>query len=276
MIAAAPAKPQPVPVAAARPYAQVEDVAADALAGLQPVVVVNRRTDTAIRQVDGAADRPFPTLHSDARGDVMTRLRRVTRGVNERLRGTYGDGNTVYGSVRFVPQADVSRGADAVVAALRAQGDTGVRAYGSVSFIADPSKVDSRTTYAPDDSGSTGVWVRDRSKLPTVVAERLYRSDGAGASPRPDELLRLPRQAARDAVRGWLLSDDLARSDGYIEAQVRRVAPSDVLAAVLDLRDISNVPRRTLIDPGESPAGEARATLEQHLDRLGVPTYHVQ
>ena len=87
MIAAAPAKPQPVPVAAARPYAQVEDVAADALAGLQPVVVVNRRTDTAIRQVDGAADRPFPTLHSDARGDVMTRLRRVTRGVNERLRG---------------------------------------------------------------------------------------------------------------------------------------------------------------------------------------------
>ena len=35
-------------------YIQVEDVAADALAGLQPVVVVNRRTDTAIRQVDGA------------------------------------------------------------------------------------------------------------------------------------------------------------------------------------------------------------------------------
>ena len=48
------------------------------------------------------------------------------------------------------------------------------------------------------------------------------------------------------------------------------------LAAVLDLRDISNVPRRTLIDPGEAPAGEARAALEQHLDRLGVPTYHVQ
>lgn len=261
-------------------YDRVEHVAADALDGLEPVVVVNRRTDTAIRQVDGTADRPFPTIHSSRSSDPVTLARRLVRGVNERIRGTHGEGDdagrTVYGSVRFVPHADVLDGADAVVAALRAQGgDPGVRAYGPVSFVTDPARVGGRTTFASDDSGATGAWVHGREQLPKVVTERLHRSRGSGTGPDPDELLRMPRQAARDAVRGWLLSDDLARSDGYIEAQVRRLAPEDVLATVIDERDSTSVERRPLIDPGTPPSDDQRSALEQHLDRLGVPVHHL-
>lgn len=255
------------------------DVARDALRGLEPVVVVNRRIDVASAQVAGAApDDPFPTIHDDPRGDVRTATQRILRVLKERARGVHGDGpdagRTVYGSVRFVPGEDASTGADAIVAALRRQGNPGVRAYGPVSFVTDPTAIADRTTYAADDSGATLVRIRGRDELARVVAERLERSQDLDGTPKVDELLELEPAAARDAVRGWLLSDALAHHDGYVEAQVRRLAPKDVLAVLVDERP-GDVARRLTIDPGPAPGGDDASRLAQELRRLDLPLHRI-
>lgn len=251
----------------------------EALGGLEPVVVVNRRIDVATAQVSGAPDDPFPTIHDDPRGDVRTAARRLLRGVKERVHGVHGEGpdagRTVYGSVRFVPSEDAAAGADRVVSALRRQGDPGVRAYGPVSFVTNPAAIADRTTFSADDSGATLVRVRDRSELATVVAERLVRSQDIAGTPRLDELLALEPAAARDAVRGWLLSDALAHHDGYVEAQVRRLAPQDVLAVLVDER-AGDVQRRVVIDPGRSATADDARRLERELRRLDVPMHRLR
>lgn len=261
-------------------HARLADIAATALTGLEPLVVVNRRMDTAIAQVNGEADRPFPTIHTDGRRDLRTSINRLTRAVTERVRGTHGTGadagHTVYGSVRFVTADDARSGAMSVVDALQRQGDVGVRAYGPVSFIANPEAIGDRTTFASDDTGFTTAPVRPRSELPTVVAERLLRSDGVASAPDVTRLLQLTDAAASDAVRGWLLSSDLGRSDGYIEAQVRRLAPHDVLATAVDERDTSQVTRLFGIDPGDAvPTRHDMDALDRELARLQVPVAHI-
>src|SRR5690606_16433847 len=110
--------------------------------------------------------------------------------------------------------------------------------------------------------------VRELDELPTVIAERLRRSNGAGGAPAVADLLKQPHAAATDAVRGWLLSDALAGSEDYIEAQVRRMAPEDLLGAVIDTRPNDDVARRVSIHPGAAPgSGQVdalRAALELH------------
>lgn len=265
------------PVRAVPP--QLVDVARDALDGLEPVVVVNRRIDVAASQVAGAAvDDPFPTIHDDPRGDVKTATQRLLRVVKERVRGVHGEGEdagrTVYGSVRFVPAEDARSGADAIVAALRRQGDPGVRAYGPVSFVTDPAAIAGRTTYAADDTGATLARIRDRTELACVVAERLERSQPIDGTPRVERLLALQPAAARDAVRGWLLSDALAHHDGYVEAQVRRLAPKDVLAVLVDERP-RDVARRMAIDPGPAATGDDASRLARELGRLDLPLHRI-
>jgi hypothetical protein len=257
----------------------LHQAAAEALAGLTPVVVVNRRADVAAELLQGPPDRPFPTIHDDPGQAPRTLLRKAVRSANERVRGTHGTGDdagrTVYGSVRFVASEDAAAGADSVVAALRRQGDVGVRAYGPVSFVADPDRIAARTTFAADDSGATLARVRPPQQLADVVVERIGRSQGRPGVPDLTQLQQLPAGAASDAVRGWLLSADLAHSDGYIEAQVRRLAPQDVLAAVIDLRDDAAIERRTMIDPGAVPDADSVQHLRGQLDRLGVSSWTV-
>lgn len=254
-------------------------VASAALDGLEPVVVVNRRVDVASAQVSGTADDPFPTIHDDVRRDVKTSAQRAVRSVRERILGVHGDGadagRTVYGSVRFVPTEDAAAGTDAVVAALRLQGDPGVRAYGPVSFVADPEAIAERTTFAADDTGVSLARIRGRDELATVVAERLARSQELAGTPKLERLLALEPAAARDAVRGWLLSGALAHHDGYVEAQVRRLAPKDVLAVVLDERG-GVTERRPGIDPGAPPDTYDASRLEQDLRRLQLPLHRVR
>lgn len=250
-----------------------------ALDGLEPVVVVNRRVDVASAQVAGGADDPFPTIHDDLRRDVKTAAQRVVRSVRERILGVHGDGadagRTVYGSVRFVSSADAAAGAAGIVAALRGQGDPGVRAYGPVSFVTDPRAIGERTTFAADDTGVSFARVRGRDELATVVAERLARSQDIEGTPKLERLLALEPLAARDAVRGWLLSEALAHHDGYVEAQVRRLTPRDVLAVLLDERE-GAVERRLGIDPGAAPNSEDATRLEQELSRLELPLHRVR
>lgn len=269
----------PPPSAAASRPAALTTIAGDALTGLTPLVVVNRRVDIAQRQVDASSDTPFPTIHGDPRTDAATLARRAVRYVNEHVRGTYGDGDaaghTTYGSVRFVPTEDVAAGAQAIVGELQRQGSAGVRAYGPVTFVTDPEDIATRTTFAADDTGATLARVRTRDELPTVVAERIERSGGVGDTPLAD-LLAMPRSAASDAVRGWLLSNAVGTDSSYIEAQVRRLTPSDVLAAVVDLRGTDDVQRRWLIDPGSSPAQADVERLRSSLDRHDVPTFLIE
>jgi hypothetical protein len=268
-----------IPTIAGRgPSPKLVSIAADALTGVEPVVVVNRRVDTALTQLSAPPDTPFATLHDDARSDPKTRFRKVVRGVNERVRGTYGEGaaagHTTYGSVRFVPTSDAARGAEAVVAALRDQGDVGVRAFGPVSFIADPDSIAGRTTFAADDTGATLAPVRGADELATVVAERIVRSAGRDG-PDPAYLESLAPQAARDAVRGWLLSSELARSDNYIEAQVRRLTTADLLAGVVDLRGDAGVQLRKMIEPGPVPDAADSDAIARGLDAAKVGAWLV-
>lgn len=256
--------------------APLRAIAEDAVANLSPIVVVNRRVDTALDQVAGSPSQPFSTIHTDPPPGVLGRVERTIRGVNERLRGTHGDGpdagRTIYGSVRFVASDDVSAGATAVLDALAKQGDVGVRAYGPVSFVVSPGAVRDRMTIAADDSGATFTPVRPVSDLPEVIIDRLKRSDGAGGAPTIDHLRQLEPAAARDAIRGWLLSDSLGTSGGYMEAQVRRLAPTDLLGTIIDTRPSDEVRRLPGIDPGPPPVDEDVGRLQEQLHRHGLPT----
>lgn len=269
------ASPPPPP-----PRVRLDAITRAAVADLEPIVVVNRRLDAALDQVDGASSEPFPTIHTDPRTDVRTQLRRIYRSVNERVRGTHGDGesagHTVYGSLRFVPVADAREGADAVVAALRRQGDVGIRAYGPVSFVLSPDVMRARASFAADDTGVSTAKVHAPDDVAQVVADRIERDSPSGSAPRVDELLAMPASAARDAVRGWLLTDEIGRSTYYMEAQVRRMAPHDVLAAVVDTRDPARVDRRPHIDPGPTPTRTDVERLRRELDRHHVPTHVIQ
>lgn len=251
-------------------------IAAQAVDGLTPVVVINRRIDTALQNVGDDAATPFSTIHTSPAQDAVTAVRRTSRAVIERARGTHGEGDdagrTVFGSVRFVAADDAAAGADAVLTALQAQGDPGVRAYGPVSLVANPQQVNQRTTIASDDTGATLARVRELDELPHVIAERLKRSNGTSGST-VKELLTLPPASAQQAVRNWLLSDALAKSDSYIEAQIRRVAPNDLLGSVIDARAGAQVVRRPAIDPGASPSQAQVDALMGALQRHGIPAH---
>lgn len=255
------------------PRARLDAIARDALSGLTPVVVVNRRADVALDQVDGASDEPFPTIHTDGRTDLETTMRRAYRSVNEQVRDTHGHGDdaghTVYGSVRFVAAEDAAAGAERVIDALMSQGDVGVRAYGPVSFVLAPDAMRERATFAADDTGVTMARVHAPEDIATVVADRLER--GTPTAPSVERLLQMPSRAAQDAVRGWLLTDDVGGSTGYMEAQVRRFTPGDVFAAVVDARDAASVVRRDQVDPGTTPTGAQIEALSAHLARHEVP-----
>lgn len=257
-------------VAATKPPAPIRAIAAAAVEDLTPVVVVNRRADVALDQAAAGADRPFTNIHDGPRDDVKTELRHLWRATNERVRGTYGEGrdagHTVYGSVRFVEQADARDGAEAVLAALREQGDVGVRAYGPVSFVLDEETMHERATFAADDTGITTAAARPPEDIARVVAERIARNEPDDPGPTVDELLALPHAAATDAVRGWLLSDDVGGSTGYMEAQVRRMTNDDVAGIFVETGDPSAVEHRSGVDPGTAPSAEVTAALDAAFD----------
>jgi len=254
----------------ARPPAPIRAIAEQAVDGLAPVVVVNRRVDTALEQVAAPADRPFTNIHDVRDAGTRTQLRQAWRETNERIRGTFGEGrdagHTVYGSVRFVEEADARRGADAVLDALQEQGDVGVRAYGPVSFVLDDEAMHERATFAADDTGVTLATVRPPEDIARVVAERIARNEPDDAGPTVEELLALPHGAATDAVRGWLLSDAVGGSSGYMEAQVRRMTNDDVAAAFVDTSDPTSVTRREGVDPGAAPDADAADAIADALD----------
>ena len=256
---------------------RLEAIARSAAADLTPFVVVNRRVDTAARTLAQPPDEPLPTIHTDGRTDLTTRVRRIGRAANERVKGIHGDGelagHTGFGSVRFVPQEDAKAGAEHVVQALAKSGDVGIRAYGPVSFVASVNELGDRATYASDDTGATLAWPRSKDELPAVIAERLLRNDAQAAptSPRTDTLLGMHENAAVDAVRGWLLSNDLARTDGYIEAQVRGLRPDDFEIAAIDTRERTFGANRMMIDPGPAPTA---AAVEQLLGGAKTASLH--
>ncbi len=258
---------------------QLEHIASDALQGLAPVVVVNRRSDTATAMIGANSDAPFPTIHDDTRTTPTALAQRTFRGAWERVRGIYGDGadagHTIYGSVRFVGADDVAAGADAVVAALAKQGSVGVRAFGPVSLVAAPSAIADRTTYAGDDTGATLVRVRESEDLPKAIVDRLDRLQGSGAGPQVGELLQSTHQAAVDTVRSWLQSSALADSRGYIEGQVRGMSAKDLIAAVVDMRPLDDSQHRSMITPGDAPTADQIATLANSLARIGAPVHSI-
>jgi hypothetical protein len=253
-------------------------IARSALQGIEPVVVVNRRIDNAISTLDRAPDATFETIHTSDRPGFTNSSQRVIRRLIEQHRGTYGEGDlagrTVYGSVRFVPSQDATQGATSVLDALQLQGEVGVRAYGPISLVVDPRRADARTTYSPDDTGASFARAFAEPDISAVVAERITR--GAEGLPKANQLVAMPPAAAADAIRGWLLSDQLAKPGNYMEAQVRGLTPGDLLGGVAYSQGSGDAPRIHTINPGAAPKADELDALALLTDRLGIPLRRVE
>lgn len=251
-------------------YRRVVDVAEQALDGLAPVVLVNRRTDNALRTLEGPTDAPLDTIHTSTPPGLLGTARRVARRLSEQWHGTFGTGDnqgrTVFGSTRFVPVEDARRGAAAVLEALAKQGEVGVGAYGPVTLLVRPSAIDGRTTFAARDTAKGVTRVTDQEHLAEVVAERIER--GAPGAPSFRSLAEAPAAEAARTLRAWLTGDGLAQREGYIEAQLRSLTPGE-----LDGVHVSHAydgPVMRKIDPGPLPDAASTDRLRASADRLGI------
>lgn len=251
-------------------FDRVVDVARSALEGLEPVVVVNRRVDNALRLVGGTPDAPVDTIHTVTPPGLGAAARRTGRMVSEELHRTHGtgsfDGRTVFGSTRFVGASDARRGADAVLAALVRQGEVGVGAYGPVALLVRPQALEGRATFAARDTALGVTRVSDHSHLPQIVAERIAR--GVPGAPTVEELATSPVQQAVTRLRSWLTGDGLARRDGYIEAQLRGLAVGDFHG--VHVAHAYDGPVMKKIDPGPLPDEAATQRLRDGAARLGM------
>lgn len=252
-------------------FARLVDVARSALDGLTPVVLVNRRADSALQSLEAGADAPFPTIHTATPPGLLGAARRTARLVTESLHDTHGtsplQGQTVFGSTRFVGTADARAGAHAVLSALERQGTVGVGAYGPVSLLVHPSALRGRTTFAARDTALGVTRVTDASNLANVVAERIVR--GVPGAPTPAQLdAPTPLADAARALRSWLTGDGLARRDGYIEAQVRGLSPRDL--GGLHVAHSYDGPVMKKISPGPLPDESMTARIAAAARRLGL------
>lgn len=251
-------------------FERIVDVARDALDGLTPVVLVNRRVDSATRTLESTLETRIPTIHTSTPPGLQGTARRTGRMVSERLHDTYGtgelQGNTVFGSTRFVGVEDARGGAMSVLSALRSQGTVGVGAYGPVALLVRPGSLQGRTTFAARDTALGITRVTDDSHLPEVVAERIAR--GVPGAPTAASLAAAPAHDAVRQLRAWLTSDGLSRRDGYIEAQVRGLRTADV--GGLYVAHSYDGPVMQKIDPGPLPSASQRHRLERAADKLGI------
>lgn len=251
-------------------FERVVGVAREALDGLAPVVVVNRRVDVALQALEAAPDALVPTIHTDTPPGLQGTARRTGRMVSERLHDTFGtgelQGRTVFGSTRFVDTSDARAGATAVLEALRRQGDVGVGAYGPVAMLLRPEAVAGRTTFAARDTALGMTRVTDASNLPQVVAERIAR--GVPGAPTAATLAAAASDDAVRRLRAWLMTDGLARRDGYIEAQVRGLRMADV--AGIHVAQGYDGPVMRKLDPGPPPDASAAERLERAASRLAI------
>jgi hypothetical protein len=251
-------------------FERVVDVARSALDGLQPVVVVNRRVDNALRLVAGAPDAQVDTIHTVTPPGLKGTARRTGRMVSEELHHTHGtgefEGRTVFGSTRFVGTADAKAGADAVLASLVGQGEVGVGAYGPVAMLVRPQALEGRATFAARDTALGVTRVSDASRLPEIVAERIAR--GVPGAPSANELASTPVHDAVAQLRAWLTGDGLARRDGYIEAQLRGLEVGDF--GGVHVAHAYDGPVMKKIDPGPLPDQEATERLRAGAARLGM------
>lgn len=255
-------------------FDRVRSIAREALGPLDPVVVVNRRVDSAFRLLEGGRDAGFDTIHTAPPPGPVGIARRAARFMTEHLHDTRGSGadagRTVFGSTRFVGAEDTAAGAAGVLAALQRQGAVGVTEYGPVSFVVDGGATSHRTTFAAEDTALSWHRVGHGSQLPEIVAERLTLA--TADSPPVAELLSAPAAIAAARVRDWLLSDSLAREDGYIEAQVRglRIAEVDAMHVSQDAPGADD--GLPMIDPGTAPDPVATARLLEQGRSLGITT----
>jgi hypothetical protein len=245
-------------------------VARTALDGLAPVVVVNRRADATLYSFEQAPAEPLLTIHTLTPPGLSGEARRLGRLATERLHGTHGTGDnagqTVFGSTRFVGTADARAGAASVLSALARQGDVGVGAYGPVSLLVRPDALEGRTTFAARDTAKGITRVSDASHMPEIVAERIAR--GVPGAPTVDELVSSPAARAARLLRTWLTSDGPARRDGYIEAQVRTLRPTDF--AGMHVAHAYDGPVMKSISPGALPDESVTARLHDAATRLGL------
>jgi hypothetical protein len=251
-------------------FERVVDIARRALEDLTPVVVVNRRADTALAMFDGDAASPVDTIHTAAPPGLVGSARRVGRRVSEQLHDTFGtgenQGRTVFGSTRFVGTSDAMRGARAVLDSLVRQGEVGVGAYGPVALLVRPASLPGRTTFAARDTALGITRVADEHHLPQIVAERLAR--GVPGAPTPNELAGGPIAEGVRKLRAWLTGDGLARRDGYIEAQLRGLTLGDFEG--VHVSHAYDGPVMKKIDPGPLPDADATARLRSRAERLGM------
>jgi hypothetical protein len=252
-------------------FSRLVDVATSALDGLTPVVLVNRRVDSALQTLEADPDAPFPTIHTATPPGLLGVARRTARHVTESLHDTHGtsplEGRTVFGSTRFVGTADSRAGAHAVLDALGRQGDVGVGAYGPVSLLVHPTALEGRTTFAARDTAMGVTRVTDASNMPHVVAERIAR--GVPGAPTPAQLDEpTPLADAARTLRSWLTGDGLARRDGYIEAQVRGLSPRDL--GGVHIAHTYDGPVMKKIKPGPLPDAPLTARIANAARRLGL------
>ena len=271
-VAAATARYRPThPGTDGSTFARLVDVARSALDGLAPVVLVNRRVDSALQALEAGADTPIPTIHTSSPPGLLGVARRTGRKITETLHDTHGtgpmQGRTVFGSTRFVGTADARAGANAVLAALGHQGTVGVGAYGPVSLLVHPSALEGRATFAARDTALGVTRVTDASNMPYVVAERIAR--GVPGAPTPAQLDEpTPLADAARSLRAWLTGDGLARRDGYIEAQVRGLSPGHL--GGLHVARSYDGPVMRKIDPGPVPDESMTARITAAAKRLGL------
>jgi hypothetical protein len=270
-VAAATARYAPMTPNTDRPtFDRLVGVARSALDGLTPVVVVNRRADATLYSLEQAPAEPLLTIHTSTPPGLSGEARRIGRLATEKLHGTHGtgdnEGRTVFGSTRFVGTADARAGAASVLAALGRQGEVGVGAYGPVSLLVRPDALVGRTTYAARDTAKGVTRVSDASHMPEIVAERIAR--GVPGAPSVGQLVTSPADRASRLLRSWLTSDGLARRDGYIEAEVRTLRPTDF--AGMHVAHSYDGPVMKSISPGALPDASVTARLHDAAARLGL------
>ncbi|MCW2922709.1 MAG: hypothetical protein JWM98_113 [Thermoleophilia bacterium] len=226
----------------------------EALDGLQPHLVVNRRVSPADPSSwDG--DGLLRTINTSPSRSAGQAARRLIRTAWERATGKYGDGalggHTVYASLQFTP-------APVTGAALTRAG--GVRLFGPhVAHLRDT--VLDRATIAARDTGPAPhpTLLAPFERLPDVVLERLARTHGfqddvvihGGAQRLGLAGPQLPVDARRtfgawlrddprtsvERLRTYLQSPALRDVDHMVEAEVRGVRPGDIDAVALDVTD---------------------------------------
>lgn len=263
----------------------------DALKGVEPYLLVNRRESDAERLLRGSGRIPNMYDSFDAGIDFSGQLAidpiaEVVRRVEDEVRfGTFGTGTTIYGSVHFddlvhAPQ-QTHRG---LIRHRDVQLDAGPNQYGRVSLRLD-DRVLADTTFLYTDSwhARPGAVARPIEQLEDVVVERIVHSFGADKPlvrgdklwhtpfeavifddiPRARtqrmlrQILELPKREQRaDAIRAHITSS--AVNDAYIEAQIRRADVSDIREVrISDVTGINSLPVDLIEDAQDAIRGVA-------------------